>query len=169
MFNMEENELNYLQKAYELCDQKEYELAKTIFAKYLKINENDYHANLGMVRALTHDYSKENVAEDFEFYFQKALAVAPIQEKSKILKKYNTYVENLNLSQHLDNLMNASKKGSFISNFYVFLISCCFVIGVFFFISKQWLLGSLLFGVAIFIVIINYLSNLLKRKGDKND
>ena len=168
MYKMEENRLNPLQEAFDLCNQKEYELAKTIFMNYLKENENDYYANLGMVRVLTQDYSKENVIEDFEFYFQKALAVAPIEEKSKILKNYNTFVENLNLSQQLDKIMYSSKK-SFMINFYVFLISCCFVIGIFFFLSKQWLLGSLLFGVSILLIIINYLSNLLKRKGDKND
>lgn len=168
MFNMEENDLNCLQRAFDLCNQKEYDLAKTIFMKYLKINENDYSANLGMVRALTHDYSKENVTEDFEFYFQKAFSVAPFEEKNKILKKYNTYVENLNLSQQLGHMMD-TKKRSFSSNFYVFLISCCLVIGVFFFLAKSWLLGCLLFGVALLIIVINSLSNLLKRRGDKND
>jgi len=144
MFNMEENELNYLQKAYELCDQKEYELAKTIFAKYLKINENDYHANLGMVRALTHDYSKENVAEDFEFYFQKALAVAPIQEKSKILKKYNTYEKKLKLINEVKIKNNETKIEKLLSNYDIYF----YLIGVF----------------IIFIIAMNYASKKIKKE-----
>ncbi len=67
------NEDSILIQVQNLCEQKEYALAKSILLPYLQQNPKDSKANFLMVRILTEDYTLKEVSEDFESYFQTAI------------------------------------------------------------------------------------------------
>lgn len=78
---------HFLEQAIALCDQKEYSSAKRLLDEYLKSFSDDALANLTMVRILTEDYSKMNVEENFDYYFQKALISLPEKEKKSCYQR----------------------------------------------------------------------------------
>lgn len=153
-----------INQAIALCNQKEYEQAKIILESVLKENPNFYPANLGMVRALTEDYSKDNVQEDFEYYFQKALKFSPPEERKSLVKAYNTYVNNLEIADKMGAITNKNSfKKSWRSNINVFIISLCLIMGIFLIIYEQYLAGAVLIGIALIIAMIWYFIHSFKK------
>ena len=151
-----------ISKAYELCDKNEYDTAKVLFEQVLKDNPKDYEANLGMVRCLTHDYTKEKVNEDFEYYFQKALLKAPLADRKKLVKEYNYYINNLEISAKMDRVLEKPKKGKFKNNFYTFLISFSLIVGIFVISMGSVIPGIIAILVGIFVGVYWYLTSLKK-------
>lgn len=148
---------NILLKISEQCDQKDYESAKNLLVPYLKQNPNHGEANFLMVRVLTQDYTLEKVDEDFEQNFQVALIHANEKQKKEMIRQYNRYIENLRLSDRIEQLTSRSLKKTLLSNFFVFLLSFCIMIGIILCFYEQMTTGLILIGVAILLGIIQYL------------
>ena len=160
---MDENRSNRLNQIVTLCDQKEYELANKMLQEYLNDSKADYHEYLLMVRILTQDYEKKDVYEDFESYFQKALMTIPEDIKKETIQKYNHYIEQIEYENRFNQLMPKASKRTFSSNFIVFLISICVVVGSCLLLANQLTSGLIMLGAGIILCIIAYFLHVLKK------
>ncbi len=152
---------HFLEQAIALCDQKEYSSAKRLLDEYLKSFSDDARANLTMVRILTEDYSKMNVEENFDYYFQKALISLPEKEKKVAIKDYNDYVSLC--ERKSQNTFESEKNSSFAGNFISFFVAFCLVSGIGFSIANQYLVGIILIVLSIVVGLVFYFIRMMKK------
>ena len=157
------NEDSILIQVQNLCEQKEYALAKSILLPYLQQNPKDSKANFLMVRILTEDYTLKEVSEDFESYFQTAILLLPEKEKKEKIQQYNRYIETIQWNEKVQQLAPSSDKKTIGSNILVFLLSCCFMIGLIFCLYEEYVSGIILMGLAFVIGVIQWILHYKKK------
>ena len=80
-----------------------------------------------------------------------------------MIRQYNRYIENLRLSDRIEQLAPRSLKKTLLSNFFVFLLSFCIMIGIILCFYEQITSGLILIGVAILLGVMQYLLHHTKK------